>query len=59
MRPSSERHRSAVGDVLGSIFSGEAMANELILIVEDNAKNRKLMRHALQFTDIRLSRSRR
>ncbi|HSE92381.1 MAG TPA: response regulator, partial [Methylomirabilota bacterium] len=29
--------------------AGAAMANELILIVEDNAKNRKLVRDVLQF----------
>ena len=47
--------KSAVGE--GSTFTftlpGEAMAGELILIVEDNEKNRKLVRDVLQFKGYR------
>ena len=53
--------KSAAGQ--GSTFTfalagGQAMANELILIVEDNAKNRKLVRDVLEHRGLPDRRSR-
>ena len=50
---SGSRARSARARPSPSHLPGEAMAGELILIVEDNEKNRKLVRDVLQFKGYR------